>query len=1450
MDIATLGLKVDADGALKTVRQFDGAMGGLGATAKRAALALGTAFAGGAIFRKVIDEAVMAQNAIAQVEAVVKSTGGSANRSTDELLAMSVALENVSTFGADAVQSAQALLLTFTQIKGDQFDAATQSTLNLAQAMGGDLKGAALQLGKALNDPAVGITALTRSGVSFSAAQKQVIKDLVETGRVADAQTVILKELEVQFGGSAAAARDTLGGALTGLKNAYDGLFEPPRQSTEEFRGAIELLTTALIDLKTQLDDSGVITGFARELGNIIRAVGTTSKVFGEYGQQIDATGDQLQGFADVFKGLTLGDLDIVRQGIDGNREATERYRASLERVNQLLDEGRRNEQRSRRAPLSGEGAAFIGQLNGAQAPTGPRAGGVSTGSGFDLLGFQVAEVSKSLKTVTTLAGETGEAVSDAFAKAATTANLAVERQKALNAAFGQGDEAIAELTAALDLKAKLAQIDADFTGAQAAQLKALATSLASAEKEQRALNNALAEAARQKDFAAIRAANAKVEADALARVNAALKSLQERRAAGAQFAAREIELLDRQIALSNASGDAQRQLAESYLFADKQAEALAAGLDAVNAAIFAAAFVERSREVDGLTQSTTDWADALAQVASAGAGLASIFGDVGRQIGAALGQTAQLANSLKRARDAGKGTDADGNATNVGLGGALTGQAGLSGAVAAASGILGAVGAVVAVADAFDLFGNKAKARAAELKKLADDFNNSLDAFALNLQFKGAGAFEQGREALAKEVGDLLRGAAEAVGLQVGPNVRATADSINAYIDSLEAQAAALKAGGFTRDNAENFLKGLQLEQFAAELAKVAERAREAEAALKAQGEAELKRRTDDLAVRRLVAEGDKAGADALREQLAREQELNDARRDTAGIEGALAYIEALEAVQAAEKAAAEAIRQRINDLATRDFGIRAQATFDPVGAASAEFYARQADELFDAIESGLDAAAIASLQFAQALEAIAFEAAKAEASLRVTEGLLSRALSATGNDRAAEAFAFNAGQRQELADAILAGFSPTQLALLEFTQFAEREQFLLRRAIEDQTAVIREAADAQLAAIDQQIATARNVGAMEQKRFAEQIDAARASGAAIQAAFQSQIDAVRNDAKAQTDALDAQLNAARDQAQAVRAALQVAQKQLAVSEKAADALKTFSDSLLTGQFSPLSPEAQLRETRSRFELLAGSAQGGDANAAAQLPQAARELLEASRGFNASGPGFVDDFTRVQQITTELASKFGSDADAQRLLVTAAEKTAAGIDRTIEALQSQKDTIQQTAQKQIDVLTAQKDAAAESSRLEIQTLQDFAEAARAGNAELIEKLGLQRDAVVASAEEQIRLITEQLTQQTQARIEAHDFYTTFLELTGQSLTQTADTGAMQVEVARDSLAELKNVVRELQTGFRELAGEVESSRRSAAVGTAAVAARLDKAVTRLGEISNTNRLAAVPARR
>jgi len=173
------------------------------------------------------DEINDSQKVMAQTQAVIESTGGAANVTAKHVNDMAQSLLDLSGVDDETIASGENVLLTFRNIhnevgrSNDVFDQATKATLDLSVALGKDMQSSAILVGKALNDPVKGLSALRRVGVSFTADQEALIKKLVETGNTMEAQKLILGELNQEFGGSAKAAGQTLSGQIGILKEHF-----------------------------------------------------------------------------------------------------------------------------------------------------------------------------------------------------------------------------------------------------------------------------------------------------------------------------------------------------------------------------------------------------------------------------------------------------------------------------------------------------------------------------------------------------------------------------------------------------------------------------------------------------------------------------------------------------------------------------------------------------------------------------------------------------------------------------------------------------------------------------------------------------------------------------------------------------------------------------------------------------------------------------------------------------------------------------------------------------------------------------------------------------------------------------------------------------------------------------------------------------------------------------
>lgn len=239
----------DSSKAVAAAKQTDDAYSDLSRKLTRTGVALSAAVtlpfvAAGAA---AVKELASAEKVAAQTNAVLKSTGGVAHVSAAQVNELASSISAKSGIDDEAIASGENLLLTFTRVRNeagkgnDIFNRATELTADLSVAWGIDLSDAATKVGKALNDPIAGMSALSKVGVTFSDQQKDTIKQLVATGDTLGAQKVILKELETQVGGSAAAYGDTLAGQVDKAQNA---LLEAGASIVGVVAPALKLLAT------------------------------------------------------------------------------------------------------------------------------------------------------------------------------------------------------------------------------------------------------------------------------------------------------------------------------------------------------------------------------------------------------------------------------------------------------------------------------------------------------------------------------------------------------------------------------------------------------------------------------------------------------------------------------------------------------------------------------------------------------------------------------------------------------------------------------------------------------------------------------------------------------------------------------------------------------------------------------------------------------------------------------------------------------------------------------------------------------------------------------------------------------------------------------------------------------------------------------------------------------
>ena len=269
-----------------------------------------------------------------KLESVIKATGGAAELTADQMKKYASSLQDVTTYGDEVTIDAMSIMATFKSIKGDVFKEAIKSAQDMAYVMNTDLNQAALQLGKALESPELGLNALRRSGVSFSTEQIAQIKKLVAEGKKQEAQLIMLKELQTEFGGAAANAANTATGATVQLSNAWGDLKETVGKAVTPSIEAIKYLTKVIQANNAVIADESIPT-WKKWLGYLVPGLNRQNRMQAEEGIYLKEINDKeiknLKLYSLSLEELNEAFLKWNKINIDSNFDYNETLAAIVE---------------------------------------------------------------------------------------------------------------------------------------------------------------------------------------------------------------------------------------------------------------------------------------------------------------------------------------------------------------------------------------------------------------------------------------------------------------------------------------------------------------------------------------------------------------------------------------------------------------------------------------------------------------------------------------------------------------------------------------------------------------------------------------------------------------------------------------------------------------------------------------------------------------------------------------------------------------------------------------------------------------------------------------------------------------------------------------------------------------------------------------------------------------
>ena len=229
--------------------QAAGGLGTLGASvARMGGVWLGAAAAVGALalaVRKGIQEWTAYEQVVLRANAVLEANQEAVGLSIEQLQDMAAEIEDTTLQTEEAVIQAGAVLASFGSVTAGNFQRVLGAAADLATVMGGDLSSAAAQLGKALEDPEQGLTALRRAGILFTDAEREMIAQMRAAGDEAGVLDLVLGKVESRMGSAAEGEASGVAGAAHRAGDAIGDFFRNTAVATgaaDAFAAALEIV--------------------------------------------------------------------------------------------------------------------------------------------------------------------------------------------------------------------------------------------------------------------------------------------------------------------------------------------------------------------------------------------------------------------------------------------------------------------------------------------------------------------------------------------------------------------------------------------------------------------------------------------------------------------------------------------------------------------------------------------------------------------------------------------------------------------------------------------------------------------------------------------------------------------------------------------------------------------------------------------------------------------------------------------------------------------------------------------------------------------------------------------------------------------------------------------------------------------------------------------------------
>lgn len=180
--------------------------------------------ASGLAIEKIVDATLEWERANNRLTATLRATGGAVGITRRELDDMALSMSKTMEFSERQFTNAEAALISFGGMHEDIFKGALKDTADLAAKMGIDLVSAAHLVGRAYQDPILGLRGFQKELGTLTFVEKEYIAQLEAAGKTEEAQLAIHDLIQRKIGGTAELMNTGLTKAVKDNQKAWEEL--------------------------------------------------------------------------------------------------------------------------------------------------------------------------------------------------------------------------------------------------------------------------------------------------------------------------------------------------------------------------------------------------------------------------------------------------------------------------------------------------------------------------------------------------------------------------------------------------------------------------------------------------------------------------------------------------------------------------------------------------------------------------------------------------------------------------------------------------------------------------------------------------------------------------------------------------------------------------------------------------------------------------------------------------------------------------------------------------------------------------------------------------------------------------------------------------------------------------------------------------------------------------